>query len=234
MATQNSEERINVDIQNSTPSLTSTNILSSEMSDETKTIGRLHNIHVEQRSHRGSSKPSYSRILQHHFSKRKEKRRDETNHQSLSIELPHINPHFQNGKLSINSDEPIQGTMGSLSRFRGRLFSHTSSKKLQKIPPFHTQQSRLAVQGTSFRTVSSPLLFHRSHDSSELSVSSKRYKNSPLSRRLVDKSIFEGVGDKTCTLSHTLNVRSRTESKRTEKSIRTNPKKYFFWAIFTI
>ena len=143
MATQNSEERINVDIQNSTPSLTSTNILSSEMSDETKTIGRLHNIHVEQRSHRGSSKPSYSRILQHHFSKRKEKRRDETNHQSLSIELPHINPHFQNGKLSINSDEPIQGTMGSLSRFRGThqcVRMRSSPKSTDKVQTLCSKQ----------------------------------------------------------------------------------------------
>ena len=124
--------------------------------------------------------------------------------------------------------------MGSLSRFRGRLFSHTNSIKLQKIPPFHTQQSSLAVQGTSFRTVSSPLHFHRSHGSSELSVSSKRYKNSPLSRRLVDKSRFEGSGDKTCTLSQTLNVRSRTESKRTEKSIRTNPKNHFLGYLYDL
>ena len=100
-------------------------------------------------------------------------------------------------------------------------------KSFRKYLRFHTQQSRRAVQGTSFRTVSSPLVFSQESYSSELSVSSKRYKNSPLSRRLVDKSIFEGVGDKTCTLSQTLNVRSRTESKRTEKSIRTEPKIHF-------
>ena len=47
-------------------------------------------------------------------------------------------------------------------------------KSFRKYLRFHTQLSGLAVQGTSFRTVSSPLLFHRSHGSSELSVSSKR------------------------------------------------------------
>ena len=203
-------------------SFTAPHFLPREKSNETRYIRRLHSNFVEQRSYRGSGKPSNSGILQRNISQSEEERRDETNHRPITYELPHSYPYFQDGKLTNHQGKPVQGSMGSFHRLRGRLFPYSSPEKLPQIPPVHTQQSSLAVQGVTVRTISSPTHFHRHNGTSGISVSPERNQTAPLPRRLVDQSRFKGGGVTTCTVSNESYVRTRTKLKSKEKSIRTN------------
>ena len=100
---------------------------------------------------------------------------------------------IQNGNTRNHPDLPPTRGMGDLAGFQRRLFPHSYSSKISKIPQISLSKPDFSGPGPAFWPLHSSYGVHLRGQRGKIDGSSLGYKNPPVPRRLVDSSPHQRI-----------------------------------------
>ena len=215
-----------LDISIPTPPLSSPHPLPHSQLAEENCNGGLHYVDVQEGGYRTGGRHDYPWILQPHLLTTKEERRTPPYYRPFCIKPSYRHSFLPYGKRPVSQGQFNSGTVGSVHRPTGRLFSHPSAQKFPKIPSFLHQQQGMAVQGPPLRTVGSSCSVHGGLGTREHHLPQERYQTTHVPRRLADSGKFAGGGEIPRDFCHRTYENTWTHFKSQEESINTDSELY--------